>query len=137
MPDHVDALGGSALPAEVESELRSLIERWTSSRVEGAFDEWLGFWSEDAVLMPPNSPRIVGRDAIEKFIRTSFGNWSGFRFSEWSFAGHDDLAVVANTIDWQDADGVHIFNQIIVLRRHAGSNWRVQTVIVTPAAAPR
>ena len=131
-----EALGANALPAGESDRIRSLIETWTTDLVEGRIAEWERFWSEDAVLMPANHARVVGRGNIVDYVTREFGQIGGYRFSEWSYAGQDDLAVVANQIELETGDDggapSAAFNQMMVLRRATDQSWRIQAVIFTP-----
>ncbi len=132
------ALGPNALTAAETDQIRSLIETWTTDLITGHVAEWESFYSEDAVLMPAHHPRVVGRGNIRDYVTREFGPSKGYRFSEWSCAGKDDLAVVSNQIDLElggdDGPSSAIFNQMIVLRRAPGQDWRIQAVIFTPAS---
>ena len=134
--DPSQTLGPNTLTASETEGLRSLIESWTSHLVAGRIAEWQSFWAEEAVLMPAGHQRVAGRSNIVDYATHEFPPLKSFRFSDWSFAGGDDLAVVANQIeldtDGQDGPSVAAYNQIIVLRRDADQRWRVQTVIFTP-----
>jgi ketosteroid isomerase-like protein len=132
--DHV--LGANSLSAGETDRIRTLIEHWTSDLMAGRIAEWERFWAEEAVLMPAGHERITGRSNIRDFITHAFRSGSDYRFSEWSYAGGEDLAVVANRVEFRTeaADGrdVMAFNQVIVLRRREGQQWCIQTVIFTP-----
>jgi ketosteroid isomerase-like protein len=130
-----DVLGASSLPESETSRIRALIERWTSDLVAGRIDAWESVWAEDAVLMPAGHERVTGRDDIREYVTRNLPA-TGFRFSAWGFAGRDDLAVVTNEVSVENsAAGAapKIFNQVMVLRRGAGQQWRLQAAIFTPA----
>lgn len=133
--DGNSTLGGSELPAETTETLKELVTNWTQDWASGNYAQWEAYWAEDAVLMPPNSDRIVGRDALLKYIEgLSVGG--GFEFSEWSFAVSGDLAVISNKIQLEakDASPSSYFNQVLVLRDNDGE-WLLQTVIFTQTDA--
>ena len=131
-----DALGANALPTGEPERIRSLIESWTTALVTDRMSDWASHWWEDGLLLPPNHPRVVGRSNILHYATHIFYRCSGFRFSEWSFAGQGDLAVVTNQIELdttgEDGPLAVVFNQIIVLRRDAEQAWRIKAVILTP-----
>ena len=132
------ALGANTLPAGETEKIQTLIETWTSHLMAGRFAEWESFWAEEAVLMPAGRPRLIGRSNIADYVTREFGSGMEHRFTEWSYTGRDDLAVVTNMIELstKGMDGAPStsFNQIIVLRRGADEGWRIQTVIFTPTA---
>ena len=134
--DQIPALGANTLPDGEADQLRSLIETWTEDLVTGHSSEWRSFWAEDAVLMPPGHERITGLDKISDFVTQAFKPGLSDRFSNWSFTGREDLAVVTNRIalSGEGSDAATSFNQMIVLRRDSEQRWRIQTVIFTPTA---
>ena len=137
MPEDLSpALGANTLPDGEADRLRSFIEAWTDDWVAGGMAEWKTFWAEDAVLMPPGHERIAGVSKLADYVTQSFKPGLRYRFSDWSFTGRDDLAVVTNQIalSSDDAEAATTFNQMIVLRRDTDQHWRIQTVIFTPTA---
>ena len=133
--DTIPALGANTLPDGESVRLRSLIEAWTDDWVGGEMAEWKTFWTEEPVLMPPGQQRIAGAGKLADYVAQSFQPGLRYRFSDWSFTGREDLAVVTNQIALSsDAAGTLTFNQMIVLRRDSEQRWRIQTVIFTPAA---
>ena len=133
------ALGANTLPEGEAYRLRSLIEAWTEDLLTGQIAEWRDFWTEEAVLMPPGQERITGLDKVADFVTQAFKPGIRDRFSDWSFTGREDLAVVTNQIALSggdgDAKGISAFNQMIVLRHNSNGQWRIQTVIFTPTGS--
>ena len=136
--DSIPALGANTLPDGESDRLRSLIEAWTDDWVGGEMAEWETFWTEEPVLMPPGQQRIAGVGNLADYVTRSFTPGLRYRFSDWSFTGREDLAVVTNQIalsgEGSDAAAATTFNQMIVLRRDNEQRWRIQTVIFTPTA---
>ena len=129
----VHALGAKALPADEIEGIQKFIESWTTEFVTDRLSDWATRWSEDGLLMPPGDPRVVGRSNILHYATHNFYRCSGFRLSEWSITGADELAVVANRIELnaagEDGPSAASFNQMILLRRDAEQAWCVQAVI--------
>ena len=139
MPDNsIPALGANTLPDGESDRLRSLIEAWTDDWVGGEMAEWETFWTEEPVLMPPGQQRIAGAGKLADYVTQSFTSSLRYRFSDWSFTGREDLAVVTNQIalsgEGSDDAAAMTFNQMIVLRQDSDQRWRIQTVIFTPTA---
>lgn len=71
----------AAMPAQDPKEVRSIIERHNSEAVRwyasGDADSLASLFAEEAWQMPPNSPPLIGRDAIRQFWRqaVTFGKW--------------------------------------------------------------
>jgi ketosteroid isomerase-like protein len=131
-----EILGASSLSRTETDEIQALIERWTSDLVAGRIAAWESVWADDAVLMPAGHARVVGRAAIRDYVTRNLPA-TGFRFTDWGFAGRDDLAVVANQVEIQNkaaGPSSMILNQMMVLRRGEDRRWRLQAVIFTPAS---
>jgi ketosteroid isomerase-like protein len=68
---------------DVEAEGAALMQlsRDWSSRVSSAdVDDWINFWAEDAVMMPPGLPPLRGKAAIREYVEAA-GQLPGFHIS--------------------------------------------------------
>ena len=110
--------------------IRSTIEKWTQSLADGNYESWIGFWTEDAMLMPPNHATLNGRDEIMSYARANLAAPDTFSFKDWRIEGQGDYAVVANHILWGRSD----IKQMIALTRQA-DGWKIQMVMFSPDAA--
>lgn len=84
--------------AGLADEDRAAIERVADSQEvlfnAGKFDEAVAFaFAEDAVTLPPNAPAVVGRPAIQAYMKT-FPPIRDFSMTRLMIDGRDDLAVV-------------------------------------------
>ncbi|MEM8589323.1 MAG: nuclear transport factor 2 family protein [Pseudomonadota bacterium] len=114
--------------------IKAMIEAWTSALVARDWAAWEGHWAEDGVLMPPGHARIVGRAALVAFATGDLGAVTGFTFSDWTFDGQGDLAVVTNTIQVDVAGSAPdqpapSNDQMLLVRKHADGAWRIHKVI--------
>lgn len=116
---------GEALPKAIED----VINEWTERLVARDFDAWINYWTADAMLLPPDAPPAVGKDAILA-LGKGFPHASSFSFSDWSVEAAANLAVVTNTIKWGDQD----YKQVIVLRNEGGA-WKVRIVMFNAGVA--
>ena len=60
-----------------ESEMSALMQtsrNWARAAAGGDLEEALSFWSDDAIVMPPGQPAIVGKAAIREFVRQTLGD---------------------------------------------------------------
>lgn len=88
--------GGAASLSDADI---ATIEETAESFAAAANDDWGGvaaFYTEDAVLMPPNGPAVQGRAAIEAFFG-AFPPMSGFTLNPVEIDGRGDLAFVRGT----------------------------------------
>ncbi len=51
-------------PAAEENAIRALDEQWSAAAGKNDLDGTVAFYSDDAVLLPPNAPMIQGKKAI-------------------------------------------------------------------------
>ena len=122
------------LSAVETDAIRAMIEAWTSALVARDWPAWQSHWAEDAVLMPPGHARIVGHAALVAFVTNDLGPVTGFTFSDWTFDGQGDLAVVTNTIQVDVAGSAPdqpapSNDQMLLVRKHPDGNWRIHKVI--------
>ena len=73
-----------SVPSQNPKDVRSIIERHNSSAARwyasGEIDSVASLFAEDAWQMPPNSPALVGREAIRQFWRQAV-KWGKWEFS--------------------------------------------------------
>lgn len=129
MSEMTGTTGETGGQADVES-IKRMVEAWTRELVDGNYDAWIGRFTEDAMLMPPDHANVNGRDAIGAFVRDTLPRVDSFSFSDWRVEGQGDLAVVTNQLLW----GETRFKQMIALRRRQGE-WKTQLVMFAPVAA--
>lgn len=114
----------TASPFAEPEAVQATMEAWTEALARRDFANWLTYWTDDAVLMPPGHPRAEGHAALEAYAREDFPPTKTFAFSDWRIEGHGDLAVVTNDIEWAG----DVLKQVVVLRRVEGA-WKIQIVM--------
>ena len=135
------ALGGASLAAIVLpvhagagfsdfEAVQNVMQDWTKALARQDFTRWVGYWTEDAVLMAPGHPRIEGHAALEAYAKKDFPPSESFTFSDWRIEGQGDLAVVTNNIEWAG----DVLKQVVVLRRVSGE-WKIQIVMFNAGVA--
>jgi uncharacterized protein (TIGR02246 family) len=89
-----------------------------------------GFYASDAVLMPPNSPIVKGRSAIQKFFQGLLDSGAeNVRLKTSKIEAAGDLAYGrgAVTFSMPGADGgrqAQVGKYIVVYRRQRDGSWR-------------
>jgi len=110
--------------------IKSGEEKWVSLTLA---KDWpaavTAYWSDDAVVLPPNAPPATGKEAILTWIST-FPPFSDFTLQEVSVDGRDDLAYVRGTYTLKvtppgatapiDDHGKHI----TIWKRQADGSWK-------------
>lgn len=114
------------------SAIRSAFQEWVRVAERGDADTYLSFITEDAVVMAPGQPAVVGRHAIGPWIKDFFAQYA-FKFSEWN----SQEVVVARDVAFHRYTGVATLTPRVggaslrqdrkyldVLRRGADGRWR-------------
>jgi ketosteroid isomerase-like protein len=119
-----DALVAQTVSPAITAKLKAFINDWTEDLLNDRLARWEDLWADDAVLMPANHPRLVGRNAIKRFSETNLEPGLSYNFDAWSFAAIDDMALISNRITWTTAGpngASRTYNQLIFLRPAEGS----------------
>lgn len=125
------AMNNSDLTSSDIQAIQDMMERWTTSLVTRDWADWQTHWAEDGVLMPPDHERVIGREKLVDFASNSFGVVKSYQFSNWTFEGTTNLAVVTNTIEveFEDGEASSALKQMLLLGKQSGEDWQVQKVI--------
>jgi len=76
-------------PSKLESELQELLTTMDRAMVDGHCETILAFYADDAVILPNNAPKIVGKEAIRKRMEAhrksgvTFGSFKGTVERAW------------------------------------------------------
>ena len=101
--------------AEVLSSDRELLmqtsREWAAAVGAGDIEKALAYWTDDAIVLPPDQPAVVGKAAIREFVRQASSipgfsiTWSpeSATVSEGGDMGH---MVERNRITFADPSGV-------------------------------
>jgi ketosteroid isomerase-like protein len=94
-------------------------------------------YEDDAIMLAPGQPPIIGRAAIERFL-TSFPPFSDYRLDVAEVFGDGDLAVERGTASMTlrppgKAPWGSCINYVVVWRRQPDASWRAAREILTPA----
>ena len=145
------ALASACQPAEApdtrsadEATLRKLDDEW--SKAAGARDvaKTVSYYSDDALLLPPNSPALSTKDAIQGMWKAMFsapgfaGGWTPTRVD---VARSGDLAYVTGTyaISENDASGKPQTDNgkyLEVWKKQADGNWKCVADMFSSNAPP-
>lgn len=105
---------------------------WSAAASEGKdVEKVVSYWSDDAVVVPPGMPPIVGKDAIRAFVAHSFAT-PGFSIS-WtpvdvvvSDDGTMGYSTAHNTMTMPGPDGTPVTSHgraLAVWRRAPDGRW--------------
>jgi uncharacterized protein (TIGR02246 family) len=60
--------------AKEEAAIRETDAQWLASAKSRDVEKAVSFWSDDAIILQPDTPPIVGRDAIRKYVSEAFAS---------------------------------------------------------------
>lgn len=119
----------------IESERAALMQtsrEWARTVPAGDLEATLAYWSDDAVVMPPGQPSIVGKAAIRAFLQQTAAI-PGFTIT-WepehaTVASSGDLGymIERNRITMADASGVEreqFGKAVTVWRKDSSGSWK-------------
>ncbi len=120
----------------LDSEKARLFRRdaeWAASVSEGRnVERILSYWTDDAVVMPPGSPAVVGKTALSDYVKASL-RIPGFKLtwtsSEVKFSPDGNLAYMfgRNAVTVNDQKGKPITTEgrgVTIWRREPDGQWR-------------
>ena len=98
-------------------------------------------YTEDAKVLPPNSPAIVGRPAIEQFFAAILTGIAKVQLDTVEVEGHGDTAHELEALTFFDAGGAKIDDgKAIVIWKKVDGDWKLHRDIFSsnlpPPAAP-
>ena len=133
---------GSAPLSQVDSDaIRAASRGYAQAATDTAWTRWVGYFTEDASFLPPNTPIKTGRPAIEAWAR-SFPPVKELRLEPVEVVGRGDLAFVRGkyslTLVGLAADSG---KYIEIWQRQADGSWKLardifNSDIPLPAPAP-
>jgi len=134
------APGGPA-PADLAAEVRAVAEGIIAADNARDLDRVLGYYAEDAVLMPPNEPPVQGKSAIRPRYESLFAQFDPAIESrideirvdrDWAFVAGGNGGRLAP----RDGGTPRLLNDawVMVLRRSGAHDWKIARLIWHSAA---
>jgi len=118
--------------ADEENAIRDTDARWLKAVQAQDYEGALAFWTDDAMVLPPNSSAVVGKDAIRKYVMGASAI-PGFSIT-WTtgqiwVSGSGDLAYesAASAITATGPDGKLATEKnkgIVVWKRQPDGSWK-------------
>ena len=112
--------------------LMELSRAWSAKVATAPVDDWIDFWADDAVMMPPGLPPVRGKAAIRQYVENA-AKVPGFQISWEPESVHvsqsGDLAYMfeRNVVTFNDPHGnpVTAHGKVVtVWRKGADGSWR-------------
>jgi ketosteroid isomerase-like protein len=132
---------------DLASEKTRLLRRdaeWAEAASEGRDVEYiLSFWTDDAVVLPPGLPSVVGKAALRQYVEGSM-QIPGFRITweskDVTFSPDGQLAYMfsRNAVTMNALDGTPTTTEgraVTIWRRESDGEWRCAVDIWNAEAA--
>ena len=130
-----------------EAALRKINEEWSKAVGARDVDKTVSYYSDDAVLMPPNIPTLTGREPIRTLWKSMLESPSfngGWTATKVEVARSGDLAYVSGNYEFKEQDdrGNPITDKgkhLEVWKKQADGSWKCVADMYNsdlPAGAP-
>ncbi|HKE56260.1 MAG TPA: DUF4440 domain-containing protein [Pyrinomonadaceae bacterium] len=130
-----------------ESALKILDTYWSQAAAAKDVDKTLSYYSDDAIVMPPNSPQATGKEPIHALWKGMLGApgfSGGWKPQKVEVARSSDLGYVSGTYEFteNDANGKPMTDKgkyVEVWKKQADGGWKCVADIFNsdlPPAAP-
>jgi len=131
-----------------EAAIRATDAQWLAAAKAHDVEKSVSFWSDDATILQPDTPPIVGKSEVRKYVAEAFATPDfsiTFTTDKVVVARSGDMAYETGTgvISFRDPKGklVTLHNRgVVVWRRQADGSWKAAVDIWNAApqnAAPR
>ena len=90
-----------------EAALKSLDDEWSKAIGSRDVEKTISYYTDDAVLMPPNIPTLTGKEAIRSLWKSMLGSPSfsgGWKAVKGVVARSGDLAYVSGNYEFTEKD---------------------------------
>lgn len=118
--------------SDAASEILRLDAEWSQAAQERDVDRVVSFWADDAAVLPPGSPAVIGKPAIREFVAKSFQT-PGFSIS-WktinvvvSRSGDFAYATGTNRVTFNGPDGRRVAVEgkaVTAWRKEPQGGWK-------------
>jgi uncharacterized protein (TIGR02246 family) len=115
----------------IEKALRDLDAQWSAAAAAKDVDKTVSYYSDDAVVLPPNAPTATTGEAIRAHWKKDLesmvsGSWKATRVE---VAKSGDMAYVSGTYEWtaKDASGKTVTDHgkyLEVFEKQADGSWK-------------
>lgn len=122
-------------PANLEAHRSALMQTsrdWAAAAASGDIERIAAFWADDAVVLPPDEPAVVGKEAIRAFLAQSM-KIPGFTIT-WepesatiSESGDVGYLVEHNRVTFTDSTGVthtQFGKAVTIWKRNEKGEWK-------------
>lgn len=130
-----------------EATLRKLDDEWSKAAGSRDVDKTISYYTDDAVVMPPNIPTLTGKEPIRSLWKSMLDSPSfsgGWKATKVEVARSGDLAYVSGNYEFNEKDdsGRPITDKgkfLEVWKKQADGGWKCVADMFSsdlPAVAP-
>lgn len=115
-----------------ETALRNADEQWSKAAGAKDLDKTVSYYSDDAILMPPNRPLATGKEPIRAIWKAMIGApgfSGGWKPTKVEVARSADLAYVSGSYEFteNDVSGKPVTDKgkyLVVWKKQADGSWK-------------
>jgi uncharacterized protein (TIGR02246 family) len=124
-----------------EAAIRKADAEWLAAARSHDLNGVLPFWADDATILSPDSPGIVGKDAIRKYVSDAFAT-PGFSITwktekiEVSHSGDMAYSTGTDEISVRGSDGRTLTQEnrsVAVWKKQADGSWKSVVDAMSPS----
>ena len=129
--------------SDEQAAIRRTDADWLTAAASHDVNRALPFWADDAIILVPGAPTIVGKEAIRKYVTESFAT-PGFSITwktekvEISQSGDLAYSTGTNRVSLNGPDGESLTEEgrgVTVWKKQTDGSWRCVLDVTSPAAA--
>ena len=130
-----------------DTALRKLDDEWSKAAGSRDVEKTISYYSDDAIVMPPNIPTLTGKEPIRSLWKSMLDSPSfsgGWKVTKVEVAQSGDLAYVSGNYEFNEKDdgGKPITDKgkyLEVWKKQSDGNWKCVADMFSsdlPVAAP-
>jgi uncharacterized protein (TIGR02246 family) len=122
----------TAADSKIEQALRDLDAEWSKAAVAKDLDKTVSYYSDDAIVLPPNGPAATTKEAIRNVWKDILNTPSlviSWKTTRVEVSGAGDMACVSGTYELttKDATGKSVSDRgkyLVVWEKQADGTWK-------------
>jgi uncharacterized protein (TIGR02246 family) len=127
--------------ATEEAAIRRTDTEWLAASTARDLERVLPFWTDDATILSPGAPAIVGKEAIRRYVSRAFAT-PGFSISwktekvEVSQSGDMAYSTGTDRISYATADGKSVAADnrgVAIWKKQPDGSWKCILDVMNPA----
>lgn len=122
-------------PRQNDKERETLLrtdQEWAAVVATGELDKIIAYWADDAIVLPPGAPALIGKPAIRNYVAESlkipgFGITWEAKQAVVSATGDMGYTIGKNRVSMTGANGAPVVitgNAVTVWRKEPDGAWR-------------